>query len=129
MSVGERIQKCRIEKGISAAELARRAKITKSYLSEIESGGESKRPSGEVLFRLAEALGTTIADLLGKRVQVASQSVPPALKEFAAEAALPAGDVRMLASIRFRGNQPQTVSDWRYLYESIRRSVGPSEKG
>ena len=30
----------------------------------------------------------------------------------------------MLAGIRYRGLQPGTKDDWRYLYESIRRSVG-----
>jgi len=29
----------------------------------------------------------------------------------------------MLARIRYQDTQPQTVDSWRFLYESIRRSV------
>ena len=111
---------------MSAAELARRATISKGYLSEIENTtGErsAPRPSAEVLYRLATALGTTVADLLEKEVQPAARSIPPDLQEFARAANLPDEDVRMLAQIRFRGEQPRTADDWRFLYESIKRSI------
>ena len=65
MALGDRIRQRRADTGLSAAELARRAAISKGYLSVIERGG-SVRPSADVLARLATALGTTIADLLGQ---------------------------------------------------------------
>ena len=105
-----------------AAELARQAEISKGYLSEIESGQVS-RPSGTVLFRVATALGTSIADLLDKEIQPESGRVNSGLLELAEMENLPEGDVQMLAQIRFRGDQPQTVEDWRFLYESIKRSI------
>ena len=122
MSLGERIKQRREEKGLAAIELSRQAEVSKGYLSEIESGG-APRPSGVVLFRIATALGTTVADLLGQEIRPATNSVSSALREFAEEAKLPEEDVRMLAQVRFRGEQPSTKDDWRYLYESIKRSI------
>lgn len=122
MSLGERIKQRREEKGLVAIELSRQAEVSKGYLSEIESGG-APRPSGAVLFRIATALGTTVADLLGQEIRPVANSVSPALNEFAEEAELPEEDVRMLAQVRFRGEQPSSKDDWRYLYESIKRSI------
>lgn len=123
MALRDRIKQRREEKGLAAIELAQRAEISKGYLSEIESG-RAARPSGDVLFRIATALGTTVADLLEREVRTAPRAVHPKLREFANEAELPGEDVQMLAQIRFRGDQPETKDDWRYLYESIRRSIG-----
>lgn len=123
MRPGERIKRRREEKGIPAAELARRAEISKGYLSELERG-QTTRPSGAVLFRIAKALGTTVADLLGEEIQPANSAAPAGLLAFAQKAGLPDEDVQMLAQIRFRGEQPDTEDDWRFLYESIRRSLG-----
>lgn len=123
MTLGERIRQRRDEKGITAIELARQAEISKGYLSELESG-RAARPSGTILFRIASALGTTVADLLGEEIRPVNTATPAELKEFADEAELPEEDVRMLARIRFRGEQPRSKDDWRFLYESIRRSIG-----
>lgn len=122
MVLGERLQQRRREKEMSAAELARRAEVSKGYLSELENG-RAERPSGDVLYRLASALGTTVADLLGREVRPADRAINPALRQFAEAEGLPEEDVRMLAQIRFRGEQPATIEDWRFLYESIRRSI------
>ncbi len=122
MALGDRIKQRRDEKKMSAVALARRAGVSKGYLSELESG-RAARPSGDVLYRLATALGTTVADLLGQEIRPTSRDIPEALREFAKETELPEEDVRMLAQIRFRGEQPTTKEDWRYLYESIRRSI------
>lgn len=122
MALGDKVRQRREEKGITGVELARLAEISKGYLSEIENGG-APRPSGAVLFRVAAALGTTIADLLGEEIRLAETNVPPALQRFANAADLPEEDVRMLAQVRFRGEQPRDEEDWRFLYESIRRSV------
>ncbi len=126
MALADRIKQRREEKNLSATELARQANISKGYLSEIENVKEGKnapRPSGDVLYRLATVLGTTIADLLEREVRPASRAIPPDLHTFAQEAGLPDEDVHMLAQIRFRGEQPRSVDDWRFLYESIKRSI------
>jgi len=125
MGLAERIKLRRQEKGLSAAELARQAKISKGYLSEIESG-ITPRPSADVLYRVAVALGTTVADLLDRQeTRPVTRTVPPSLRAFADDESLPDADVQMLAQIRFRGEQPSSADDWRFLYESIKRSIRP----
>jgi len=126
--LGERIRQRREEKGISAAELARRANISKGYLSTIESSDEASapRPSADVLFRIASALGTSAADLLGREVRRAKRRIPASLQEFLKERDLPEEDVAMLAGIQFRGAQPASAADWAFLYESIKRSIRPA---
>ena len=122
MKLGDRIRALREDLGISQAELARRAEITKGYMSQIESN-QAPRPSGAVLFGLAQALGVTVADLLGKRIEPVDHNVPESLRAFAMQEDLPSQDVEMLAQIKFRGQQPQRAEDWRYIYESIKRTI------
>lgn len=122
MVLHERIRQRRLEKGMNAIELAREADISKGYMSELESG-RAPRPSGAVLMRLAAALGTTIADLLERDAEPLAVKVSEQLQKFADDAELPKEDLQMLAQIRFRGAQPTSVDDWRYLYESIKRSM------
>ena len=122
MALGDRIRQRRDDTGLSAAELARRAGISKGYLSEIESGN-TVRPSADVLYRLATALGTTIADLLDREIPAAAARIPPSLQAFAESRRLPDEDLHMLAQICFRGEQPSTADDWWLLYEAIQRSL------
>ena len=62
ISVGRRIAKARTEKGYSQAVLAEKANISISHLSNIERGRKSL--SAEVLFKIAEALQTSVDSLL-----------------------------------------------------------------
>lgn len=122
MTLGQRVRQRREEKGMSLSALARASGVSKGYLSQIENDS-APRPSAETLYRMASTLGTTVADLLGREVETASRDVSPSLREFAIAAALPEADVDMLSGIRYRGQQPRSVEDWRYLYESIRRTI------
>ena len=54
MNVGDRIRQARIDQALSLTELARRAQISVSYLSEIERG--RKEPSARTLTRLYREL-------------------------------------------------------------------------
>jgi transcriptional regulator with XRE-family HTH domain len=120
-TVGDRIKRFRQERGIKLTELAERAEISKGYLSSIEAG-EGKRPSDEVLYRVADQLGVTINDLLGRRMLTETPGSSKALEEFAAKHNLPEADIKMLASIQFRGEQPRTVERWEHIYSAIRGS-------
>lgn len=121
--VGERIKKRREEKNLSLSELAKRVDISKGYLHSIENGN-TQHPSAEILFNIANELGTTIADLLGEETHIPQDlQISDELKEFAEQAELTEEDVRMLAGIRHRGNQPKTAEDWQFLYEAIKRSI------
>lgn len=126
MTVGERVRQRREERGLTLSELSRRSKVSKGYLSQIEND-TAPRPSGDTLYKIASSLGTTVADLLGKRTERQVPNIPPSLQEFADEAQLPETDIKMLAQIEYRGRQPSTKADWQFLYESIRRTIRPGE--
>ena len=123
MALGEHIHARRRERGLTAAALAKLAHISRAHLSEIERGHVAN-PSAAVLQRLAEALGTTTADLLGSTVPArAEHDLPLSLREYAEQESISPEDLAMLAAIRYRGTQPASIADWRYLHESIRRSM------
>src|SRR5689334_11277939 len=65
MSLAKRLRKFRDSQELSLDEVATRAKISKTYLWELEkdTSGERK-PSAEILLRIANVLSVTIADLL-----------------------------------------------------------------
>lgn len=114
------MKRLRADKRLSQAALSREADVSPAYLSELE-GGQGKRPSGQVLMRLAKALGATIAELLGDNVRPGDSDIEPdpSLLEFAEARKLPPSDVQMLAGIRFRGDPPKTVRRWSMIYDAI----------
>lgn len=119
-ALGERIKQARKRLGMSQADLARKARVSAAYLSELEAG-HARRPSGDVLLRIASALDMTIAELLDEDVRPApgEPEPEPSLLEFARRRKLGRSDVRMLASIRFRGDPPRTPERWEMIYNSI----------
>lgn len=133
MSLAKRIQQRRKEAGLTLDELAEKAGVSKTYLWELESDlrGE-KKPSADVVLRIATALNTTIADLLAlPAVQVDESKVelPPSLVEFRdwvkkiLKETLSPVDLRDLATMRFRGGQPKTIEDWHDLYRLMKRAT------
>lgn len=125
MELAQRIQVRMKEKGWRLADLARETNVAKGYLWEI-LGGKAKRPSANTLYEVARALGTSVADLLAKEVNIDQgelSDIPEPLRELIEKEELPEEDARMLASITFRGDQPKTKDDWKFLYESIKRSI------
>lgn len=124
-TVGSRIKRYRLDASLSPTELAARANVSKSYLSELESDEEDRKPSADVLYRIADVLGVAMADLLGRPVLVtAASDRPQSLLDFAAQDRLPDADVAMLASIQFRGRRPETAERWRFIYQAIKGSEG-----
>ena len=63
-TIGDRIRALRQGKGMTLEGLATAGKVSKAYLSQLENG-ESDRPSAEILYNIAVALNTSIANLLG----------------------------------------------------------------
>lgn len=59
---GRTVRRRREDAGLSAIELARRARVSRSYLSEIETG-RKRDVSPPVCARLAGALGCAVVDL------------------------------------------------------------------
>ena len=54
-----RLSTLRLQKGLTRREIARRTRLPQSYLSALE-GGLEEEVSGDVLRRLAEALGIEV---------------------------------------------------------------------
>ena len=129
-SVGDRIRRFRNERGLNLSRLAEQAGVSKGYLWALENDPGARRPSAETLFAVAKALGVTMADLMGRELSEAPpEEIPDSLREFAEEEGLPEADIRMLASIQFRGERPRTKQRWRYIYTAISTSAAIDEPG
>jgi len=61
--LGVILRKLREEKGLTQMELVKKAKVTQSYLAELERG-HKRNPSLAILQRLARALGVPVTELL-----------------------------------------------------------------
>jgi transcriptional regulator with XRE-family HTH domain len=127
-SLSERLRSYREAAGLSLDELAAKATISKTYLWELEKDAAgAKKPSADVLLRIASALSVTIADLLAlPTVQVEADTVElsPSLRQFRDRMAklgtpLAQQDLRDLALTKFRGGQPQTADEWHQLYLTL----------
>jgi transcriptional regulator with XRE-family HTH domain len=125
MSLAKRLRALREEKKLSLDDLAREAKISKTYLWELERDAEGvKKPSADILLRIANALSTTLANLLSLptvQTQEGEVELPPGLRELqermtGAKSPLSADDLRDLARMKFRGGQPQSADEWQQLY-------------
>jgi XRE family transcriptional regulator of biofilm formation len=62
-NMGQRIQQLRLDKGLSLSELADRAGVAKSYLSNVERNIQSN-PSIQFIEKIADALQVSIHALL-----------------------------------------------------------------
>ena len=63
MKLGTTLRRLREQRGLTQAELARRAKLHRIYVAQIE--GQTKTPSLRALERIAKALKVKLTDLLG----------------------------------------------------------------
>lgn len=61
--IGSRLHKLRMAKGLSLSELANRAGVAKSYLSNVERGIQSN-PSIQFLNKMADTLGVSLELIL-----------------------------------------------------------------
>jgi transcriptional regulator with XRE-family HTH domain len=119
--LGKRVREEREKAGLSLAQLAAAAGVTKTYVLRLES--QAGNPSLEIVAQIADALDLTVADLVGGpviRYVGDDADVPPSLRAFADEAKLTSADVTMLASIRWRDNdRPTSQERWRYVHQSL----------
>ncbi|MCA9013297.1 MAG: helix-turn-helix transcriptional regulator [Planctomycetaceae bacterium] len=121
-NLASRLRKIRDDRGLSLDEVAVKAGISKTYLWELERDTDGlKKPSADVLLRIAKALSTTLAELLALATVKAPDGpveIPPSLNEFRDRMGgqLTAQDLQELAATKFRGAQPQTVDEWHQLY-------------
>lgn len=126
MPLADQIRKYRTEQGLSLSELARRSQISKGYLSQLEKKSFGPRPSADILFRIAFALGISMGTLLEKQITQINEELtdlPEGLRNLAFTEQLTEEEIRMLALIEYRGHRPRTTDDWKFLYEAIKRST------
>jgi transcriptional regulator with XRE-family HTH domain len=62
-SIGAVLRQFREANGLTQEQLAKKAKVTRSYVAMLETG-ERKSPNLGVLQRLAKALGVSVRELL-----------------------------------------------------------------
>ena len=130
-TVGERIRKGRKSMGWKQIDLASKAEISKSFLSNIENG--KTRASGDSLLKIAQVLGVSIDFLLtGKSTDETSRpksiEIPAILSQTAEEEGWSYGETIMLLEImnsivsrRSKSKEPTIgKSDWIKLYEKIK---------
>jgi transcriptional regulator with XRE-family HTH domain len=131
MSLAKKIREERKKAGLTLDQLADKAGLSKTYLWELEQDEDGvKRPSADVVLKIANALSLTIADLMGLptvKVQKETVSLPKSLIEFRDQQQLMGNklsdkDLRELAGMSFRGGQPRTAEDWFAVYLAFSRS-------
>ena len=133
MDIGETISNYRQLRGLTLPQLATRAGVSKAFLWEIESGN-SKRPGAETLWKIAEALGVTIADLMGKKPpENAVTSIQPEVNEglraFINErkrlgSPLEPEEIESLSLVQLKGGRPATKEQWALVYGILRETTG-----
>ena len=77
--LGAFIRRLRKEKGLTLTEVADACGISAAYLCDVELG--RRRPSGKVLYRLADALGVSHGTLLCKAFESGRPVEPDVLPE------------------------------------------------
>jgi transcriptional regulator with XRE-family HTH domain len=131
-TLGQRLRRFREDKDMSLSQLARDTGLAKSYLWSLENADKEQeaRPSGDTLYKIAETLGVTMSDLLGRRLVISAQPdhIDPALAALAKADNLSEAEVATLASIQWRGDQPRTVERWRWIHQAIRMSKSLDRK-
>lgn len=126
MALGEQIRRIRESRGLNLTDLAKRCRISKAYLSQLENGHNS-RPSAEFIVRICRALGCPVDAVLGKRglqpTMTELAGAPVSLRTLAREEKLGTEDVVMLSQISYDGHQPTSVEAWRTILKAIREST------
>ena len=131
-NIGARIRALRAELALSLPKLAERSKLSQGLLSKLENS-EEPNPSLETLQKLAHALKTTVADIIGADVVVSARELPREkpewmkflIKSLQAEGKRPDKDIlEALYVLQNRKASARTTpEDWKYLYRNIEVSI------
>jgi y4mF family transcriptional regulator len=129
-TVGNRIKTRRAELGWTQDQLAEKAGISKSFVSDVENG---KRSIGaETLLDVGRALGVSLDFLMtgkGSRKQQAEAQIPASLARFAADEGLSVRDTltllelqeRIIAARRASRRERLEEVDWKAFYDAVKR--------
>ena len=125
MNMGERIRAIRKGQGLTLDEVARRAGLYKSNISDIENEKRFK-PNLKTLEKLAAALGCEVGDFFGPRV-VSESATTQGLQELMQDERsmtllkITNEELEWLKSIRFRPSRRPTKEIYVDLLYSFRR--------
>jgi y4mF family transcriptional regulator len=131
-AIGERIRERRTKLGWTQEQLAQTAGISKSFLSELESGKRSV--SADKLLDLAQALGVSLDYLMtgqGNEPKHGEVHIPASLAKFAAEAGISFRQaltlLEMQRQIMFHRSASKRESldkiDWRKFFECVKEFI------
>ena len=128
---GERIRTWRTEKNMTLPALADRAGLSKGLISKLENN-EDSNPSLSTLYKIAEALDITVADILDTE-QVQLKRIIPEEQPFWQKGLIeylisqnkqPDPDIlNALYVLRNRkADETEDLERWKFLYRSIENS-------
>lgn len=125
VKLGQKVRFLRQGKGWTLANLAERTGLSKAYISDVENGVAGK-PNIQYIFALAQALDTTLNDLIhdvtvgtAPKPRRRRNELPASLLELQRELDLSQDDVERLATVNFRGHRPRDKEGWRFLLETL----------
>lgn len=122
--IGFQVAKRRQQLGLSQEALAKKADVSRNYISLIERG-EATNISTSILSRIASALGATLHELMSES-EHDELLIPPTLRELGRQDNLSFEVVDKLSRIPRRGKEPTTVEEWRKLYNIVKKYLNDS---
>ena len=132
-TTGERIREIREKRGLRQDQLASQAKISKSFLSEIENN--NRNVSSQALLRIANILGASVDYLLtgeSKEKGKGPITIPPELSRAAEELHLAFNQTvdlleaqrSIIARRAQKSIKSLSVEDWKELHKTLKRVFG-----
>jgi transcriptional regulator with XRE-family HTH domain len=130
---GSRLREIRESRGLSRQQLAAATvpPLSRTYIHLLEgdrgSASNPRRPSLDVLWRLARALDVTptaFASPDGAIKSAPQRKLPAMLAEAIARFDIPEADVVELSHFSFRGRQPRSARDWAQLWLALLGAIG-----
>jgi DNA-binding XRE family transcriptional regulator len=126
--VGQRIRDKRKSLGLTQDQLCQQVGISKSFLSEVETG--KRNLSSAHLLGIAKALGCSCDFLLVGGDLPAGAKIPPSLGHFAANKGLSYKQVEALLGVHrqamaFHGKKERSEVNWDRLYKWLKGYLEP----
>jgi len=133
-TAGDRIRLVREKRRLTQDQLAEKAGVSKSFLSEVEN--DKRNAGAETLLKIANALGASIDFLLRGAVHETGGSepvtIPPELSRAAQDLGLSYSQTlevldahsSIVARRTAKSVKDFTVDDWKQLYAAIRKVFG-----
>jgi len=130
LSTGARIKEIREKRGLTQEQLAKKAEISKGFLSDVENGKRNIGSQG--LLRIANELCASVDYLLaGRAMETVTDEkivIPQALSQAAEDLKLSYWETLELLNtsnmvVARRGNEYQkklTIEEWKKLYQAIK---------